>query len=187
MSEHQQVDPGHEDYTPPRPWLRSRGIVLALVVGMGWLAWAFGTDAVEHAQLVRRARAFVPVQAKIIHVGTHQEGKNYVPELRFEYTVGGARHVGTNRHEAQAYRDAALARQATEAYSNGQRVTVYVDPQQPRRAALHREVSWMWGLSRGLMALVFAIGVVFVLVMVRRADRKAAAMAYARHVRDRAG
>lgn len=161
-------------------------MVLALVSGLGWLAWAFGSDALEHAQLIRRAEALAPVEATIIHVGTHQEGKNYVPELRFEYTVGGVRHVGTNRHEAQAYRDAALARQATETYRSGQRLTVFVDPQQPRRAALHREISWMWGLGRGLMALVCGIGAIAVLVLVRRADRKAAAMAYARHVRDRA-
>ena len=130
----------------------------ALIIGLGILACLAG---IWMAQREDRSLRWTQVEGKIISSEAYLEddGELYTPEIVYEYTAGGATHVGS---KVQAfliqYNWSGPARRLCEKYPTGETVKIYVDPNDPTRAVL------VPGIDPHGFWLFFGTGLVFILV-----------------------
>jgi len=121
----------------PRTWGILSGLVVVPFMALPLVQW-------RRTSVV--AWTWVPVPAVVLsrelEVWDGEEGRTYVPRIRYAYEVGGRRHESRQfdvmgregsrmRGESQAFLDR---------FQVGQKVTAYHDPEDPARAVLFREV-----------------------------------------------
>ncbi len=154
-------------------------VVAALMFTLGT---AFARDAWQGWSLVRDIDRFEEHPGVIVHARTNQEGKDFVTDIAFRYVVDQKNYEGNNHATAMSYRDAKLASRDANRYRANQKVTLYVDPQQPARATLSRDVPTGRSVVKSIYALLFyGIGI-FSLVTHWRSRKKARVLAYAREL-----
>lgn len=157
-------------------------VILAITAGLFTIGTGFGRDAWAGWSLSQDAPSFRPHKGKITHARTRNEGQDHVTDVAFRYTVDGKKYEGDNRATAKSYRDAMLASRDANRYKVNQEVTLFVDPKNPARATLSRDVPTSRALVRSIYAALFyGIGI-FTLITFWRSRKKAKVLAYAKHL-----
>ncbi len=129
---------GRPPIRPPKPGTAMSVVVLLVgltIVGLG--GYAYLTDSA-------RLNDNVAVTAEVTDVGVEQvEGSRgrdaYVPAVRFQYRFQGGSYTSKKLYPGRSqpqYKDRATARERASAYTAGERVTAYVDPETPGEAFL---------------------------------------------------
>ena len=180
-SAHSPAPPTPDDFQPRASW-GARLAALIFLAALGWMSWAFGSAGLTYVQIARGAPDFVAVQGKITSASLRQESQNHLPDVRFEYEHGGKRYEGTNRHSAESFRDAKLARRELQRYPSGHEVTVYVNPKAPKQATLSREISMAPGLLRLAYGALSLGAMIFSMVVFVRVSKRQRALARSKHM-----
>ena len=171
-----------DTFTPPPTKWSSRIAALIFLGVLAALGWAFTSEGVRYLDVAYGAPSYVAQKGKITKATLRTEANNQVPEITFEYEVGGKTYEGTNRYGANAYKDAKLARIELQRYKVGAAKTVYVNPDDPAQASLTQDVSKIPGLMRlGYGVLAFG-AMIFCMVVFRRVIKRKRALARTKHI-----
>ena len=156
--------------------------MFALIAGLLAIGTGFGKEAWRGWSLVQDAPSFEAIQGTITHARTRSEGKDQVTDVGFAYTIDGTRYEGDNHATANSYRDAMLASRDVGRYSVNQKITLYVDPHDPARATLSRDVPAARALVRTVYAALFYGIAIFSLITYVRSRKRARVLAHAREL-----
>jgi len=130
---------------PPKPGTAMSIVVLLVglgIIGVGAYSYVTGSAALDNR---------VEVSAEVTDTGvqtvTTSRGRNaYVPVVRFQYRFQGTDYTSDSIYPdnlQREYEDRAGAESQLSAYTVGETVTAYVDPDRPGRAFLEDSRSGM--------------------------------------------
>lgn len=156
--------------------------MFTIIAGLLAIGTGFGKEAWRGWSLVKDAPTFEAMQGTITHARTRSEGQDQVTDVGFAYTIDGKRYEGDNHATANSYRDAMLASRDVGRYSVNQKITLYVDPHDPSRATLSREVPTARAVVRTIYAALFYGIAIFSLVTYVRSRKRARVLAYAKEL-----
>jgi Protein of unknown function (DUF3592) len=129
--------------------------------GVGvWMAWSIGSTLYDAAQM----QHWVPVRARLLEAGYHthsgDDSDTYEAYARYSYTYrdrgwsgkrvtlgSGADNIGDYQQDT--------GRRLANAQSRGEAITVYVDPQNPGRSIIDRDVRWGMIGFKAIFVIVF--------------------------------
>lgn len=173
----------HEDgFEVPRTSWFLKLTILAIVVALSAVGTGFAREAVDTLRLAHDAPTFTTTSGTITRASVRSEGRDQVPEVKYEYTIKERVYQGSNRYTASSYRDSKLASRDSARYKVGQELTVYVDARQPERSVLDRDVPLQRAYVRlGYAALFYGIAL-FSVITYFRSRKKVRVLAYAKHV-----
>ena len=157
-------------------------LILALAASLAAIGTGFASEALQGWSLVRDAPSFEAIPGTIIHARTRSEGQDQVPDVAFRYHLQGRAYEGDNHAVASSYRDARLASREANRYRANQKVTVYVDPRDPSRSSLSRQVPTARSAVRTAYALLFYGIALFVLFTLWRSRKRARVLAHAKAI-----
>jgi len=138
---------------------------IALLLGTG-----MGVSSILQLLKAMAARNWEPVPGEVVETeirvmsgggqftgaGSGRRG-TYLPVITYRYTHAGQTYTRDQRRFGDFYGPERRARAIVHRYTPGQSVTVYVDPADPGRTVLERDLSWGLALLP-LIALVFMGG-----------------------------
>ncbi len=138
-----------------------------------------GALALWAHRLVRRyslAQTWRKVPAVILkselRISADSDGTAFIPEFSYAYTVDGVEYqssVHTHGRPLNGDREQ-LARTLVQSFPAGLRVSVAVDPEDPRSAVLDTGVPELWIAVRRLGGVLAAVGVLILLFAAARID-----------------
>jgi hypothetical protein len=175
-----------EEFVAPRPNPVMALAVAAILVTSVGLGSAFSLSAMDYVQVWWGADEFAQVKGEVTRASTIKEGSNTRPDIAFAYEVGGETYEADSRWTATSYKDAELARRASQKQKVGDAVTVFYAPGDPKLATLTREVSPAPAFIRVGYALAFWVVAIVSVVGWKRSRARTRAAAYARHVQAKA-
>lgn len=145
--------------------------------GVGaWMAWSLGTMTLE----VRAMRGWQPVSAEVLSGGynTHSgdDSDTYEAFATYRYRVDGRSYTGdrvqlTGGADNIGDYQQATGRRLERAAAEGRPITVYVDPGDPRRSIVDRNVRWGLAGFKTIFLLLFGGVGAGLLVFAVRAPR----------------
>ena len=170
-------------FAPPKRSILGLLLVLFLAGSFGIVGIFFAKDALYGLLLHRDAPHFHPHPGKVTRASVETEGQDTLrPTVYFEYVVDGTTYTADDRPTAMVYKDGKLASRSLSAFTVGTPTLVYIDPKDPSRATLQREVPLASSLRRGAFSLVFLIVCLVMLITWWRTGKRQRVLAYAKHV-----
>jgi hypothetical protein len=120
-----------------------------------WLTLSLGSDFYLCLTSLRWLTVPVRITSSDVSTGVSNMGRWWLPELTYEYQVGGQTYRSSNiRYLMPPFYHAEGARQIQTAYPKGAQVQAAIDPQKPSRSVLEPGIpEGMWW--RGLIPLFF--------------------------------
>ena len=173
-----------EEFVAPRPnpvMALAMAVILTASVGLGG---AFAMSASDYVQVWLGAPDFAQAKGKITKASTIKEANNTRPDVAFEYEVGGETYDADNRWSATSYKDAELARRASQKLKVGEEVMVFYAPKDPRLATLTRQVPPTPALTRVGYALAFFVVSLVSVFGWKKSRSRTRAAAYTRHIKE---
>jgi hypothetical protein len=145
----------------------TRLALLMIVVGVAVAGYG-GYDYTQQSEAVANA---VEVDATVVETGVEESssrrgGVEYRPAVEFRYQYEGTNYTGTDVYPASTqsnFDTESAARSVLDGYSEGERVTAYVDPNAPATGFLKAEESTAPMKVIGVGGLFALFGVVSVL------------------------
>ncbi len=171
-----------EEFDIPKSSWFVRIMILVVVLVLGTIGTGFAKEAVDAYTLSRDVSAFTSTKGEITRASVRSEGRDQVPEVKYNYTVKGQTYEGSNHYTASSYRDAKLASREANRYKVGQAVTIFYDAQTPSRSALSREIPLQRAYVRFAYGALFYGIAIFSIVTYIRSRKKMRVLAYAKHV-----
>lgn len=170
---------------PTKPSLLTRLLLLGLIIGACIIGTGFMSHTVKVWRLSQDAPTFKSSEGTITRATTRNEGKDRLPDIRYEYKVDGATYTGDNHLVAPSFRDAKLAARAANRWDVGQQVDVFYDAETPKRSTLHRDVPMQRAYVRGAYGLVFYGVALFIVFAYWRSRKRSRMLAYAKNIEQR--
>jgi len=130
-------------------------------LGVGvWMAWSIGTTLYDAAQM----KDWVPVRARLLEAGYHthsgEDSDTYEAYARYSYTYQGRTWTGKRVALGRGADNIGdyqqdMGRRLANAQSRGEPITIYVDPQNPGRSIIDRDIRWGMIGFRAIFVIVF--------------------------------
>lgn len=171
-----------EEFDVPKSSWFVRLMILVVVLVLGTIGTGFAREAVDAYTLARDVGSFTSTKGEITRASVRSEGRDQVPEVKFNYKVHEKTYEGSNHYTASSYRDAKLASRDANRYKVGQTITVFYDADAPARAALSREIPLQRAYVRFAYGALFYGIAIFTIVTYIRSRKKMRVLAYAKHV-----
>lgn len=146
--------------------------------GVGvWMLWSLSATFYDAYQM----RSWVPVEAEVLSAGyrtnSGSDNDTYQAYVEYRYSYGGAYligdrvGIGSGSDNIGSYQQTTGSR-LSRARANGTPVTVYVDPEDPSRSIVDRNVRWGMIGFQSIFLFVFGGVGLFLLIAVWRAPQE---------------
>jgi hypothetical protein len=145
--------------------------LLLVLSGAALALWAH--RLVRRYSLAQKWRKVPAVVLKSeVRVSEDSDGKSFVPEFRYSYSVDGIGYessVHTHGQPLNGDREQ-IARKLVQSFPAGQHVSIAVNPEDPTSAILDTGVPELWIVVRRFCFVLVAVGILILLFAAARID-----------------